>query len=134
MKNAIILVFFIISFTPMLGQDISYNEEFKVNTYTTDGQVDPSVCGLLDGGFVICWQSYGQDGSDDGIYAQRFTNNGIKVASEFQVNTSTIGHQGRQNICSLENGGFVISWENWELDGIYAQIYNDRGIKVGGEL
>ena len=134
MNNAIIIVILMFAFTPVFCQDISYNKEFEVNTYTTDGQVAPSVCGVLDGGFVICWESYGQDSSDDGIYAQKFTNNGIKVASEFHVNTSTTGHQGRPNICSLEDGGFVIIWENWELDGIYAQIYDDKGIKVGGEL
>ena len=46
--------------------------EFRVNTYTTDHQSGPSVAMDGDDDFVITWQSYGQDGSSYGVYAQRF--------------------------------------------------------------
>ena len=46
--------------------------EFQINTYTTGDQINPSVTGLVDGGFVVAWQSNGQDGIGWGIYGQRY--------------------------------------------------------------
>ena len=46
--------------------------EFQVNTYTIDDQDDSSVTALNDGGFVVTWESLGQDGSSNGIYGQIF--------------------------------------------------------------
>jgi len=37
--------------------------EFRVNTYTSNAQSNPSVTALSGGGFVVTWMSYGQDGS-----------------------------------------------------------------------
>ena len=46
--------------------------EFQVNTYTTSTQRYPSVAADADGDFVVAWESNGQDGSSDGVFAQRF--------------------------------------------------------------
>jgi len=45
---------------------------FRINTTTADDQLDPSVTALSNGGFVVAWQSAYQDGSAEGVYAQRF--------------------------------------------------------------
>ena len=63
--------------------------EFQVNTYTTSNQTTPCIAALNDGGFVVTWQSLGQDGDGDGIYAQRYDVNGDVNGAEFQVNTYT---------------------------------------------
>lgn len=47
--------------------------EFQVNTYTTGVQADPVVASDPAGNFVVVWQSYGQDGSAYGVFAQLFT-------------------------------------------------------------
>ena len=47
-------------------------DRFQVNTYTSSDQYDPSVTALKDGGFMVSWESNGQDGSGYGIYGQRF--------------------------------------------------------------
>jgi len=47
--------------------------EFQVNTYTTGHQNGASVAIDPRGGFIVTWNSYGQDGSDYGIYARKFT-------------------------------------------------------------
>lgn len=52
-----------------------YGEE-RVNAYTVDYQYAPSVSPLAGGGYVVAWTSREQDGSNDGIYAQRFTASG----------------------------------------------------------
>jgi hypothetical protein len=46
--------------------------EFQVNTYTTSWQRDPVIASDAAEGFVIAWRSNGQDGSGDGVYAQRY--------------------------------------------------------------
>ena len=46
-------------------------DELQVNTYTTDSQYRSSVAGDGNGGFVVAWRSYGQDGHYNGMFAQR---------------------------------------------------------------
>jgi hypothetical protein len=51
---------------------VAQGGEFQVNTYTTDYQRYPAMAMDAGGDFVVVWQSYGQDGSYDGIFGQRF--------------------------------------------------------------
>jgi hypothetical protein len=46
--------------------------EFQINTSTTDAQIMPSLATDPTGSFVVVWQSYTQDGSYFGIFAQRY--------------------------------------------------------------
>ena len=40
---------------------------------------------------VITWSSYGQDGSQSGVLAQRYNAAGVAEGGEFQVNSYTTG-------------------------------------------
>ncbi len=51
--------------------------EFRVNTTTTGVQGKAVAAMDASGDFVVVWQSIGQDGSDSGIYAQRFNSSGV---------------------------------------------------------
>ena len=104
-------------------------DEFLINTETSDMQRNSSIAALADGGFVIAWESDQQDGSNAGIYAQRFSSTGTKVGSEFQVNTYTEGRQDNPSAFSLENGGFGITWSGGP--GIVTQLYNLDGTPNG---
>jgi Ca2+-binding RTX toxin-like protein len=55
--------------------------EFMVNTYTSGSQYQPTVAALDDGGFVISWTSQYQDGSNTGVYSQRFDANGTALST-----------------------------------------------------
>jgi len=46
--------------------------EFRVNTWTIDHPFASAVAMDASGNFVITWNSYGQDGSRYGVYAQRY--------------------------------------------------------------
>jgi hypothetical protein len=46
--------------------------EFRVNTYTTNSQRTPSVASDGPGNFVVVWESYTEDGSDFGVFGQRY--------------------------------------------------------------
>ncbi|HKB04344.1 MAG TPA: putative Ig domain-containing protein, partial [Gemmataceae bacterium] len=54
---------------------------FRVNTFTQDQQWFPDVAVSADGDAVIAWTSVGQDGSFDGVYAQRYKENVPPVLS-----------------------------------------------------
>ena len=47
--------------------------EFQINTYTTGDQKKPAVIMLEDGSVIVTWQSNGQDGDGQGIYAIQYT-------------------------------------------------------------
>ncbi len=98
--------------------------EFRVNTYTASSQVHPSAAALEDGGFVITWHSYGQDGSDWGIYAQKFSASCNKIDLEFLVNSYTPGEQAWSSVAPLYGGGFVIMYDSGSHDAIYMKLYN----------
>jgi hypothetical protein len=57
--------------------------EFQINTYTTNGQADPSAAVNADGDFVVAWVSYGSAGSDPdwSVQGQRYTVQATKVPS-----------------------------------------------------
>ena len=48
------------------------SSEFQVNTYTSNYQNEPAVACDANGNFVVVWESFRQDGSDEGIFGQRF--------------------------------------------------------------
>ncbi len=54
--------------------------ETRINTTTADNQEFSSVTALADGGYLIVWESYNQDGQYSGIYSQRFDASGNKLS------------------------------------------------------
>jgi hypothetical protein len=110
--------------------------EFQVNTYTTGLQSVPAIVMDSDGDFVVTWFSSGQDGSDGGIYAQRYDNAGTPQGTEFRVNSYTTGFQGLPAIGMDSNGNFVIAWasDDGNSDGVFARLYDNAGTPQGTEF
>ena len=109
-------------------------KEFKVNTTTAADQWQPSIAGLKDGGFIVTWQSMGQDGSGLGVYMQRFAINGTRTGSELPVNTVVAGDQSQPCVAAFpDGGGFMVMWtsagQNGSGQGIYAQAHKADGQK-----
>ena len=105
--------------------------EIAVNTYTNSEQRDPSVAVLADGGFVVTWMSYGQDGDSWGVYAQMFDAAGSRQGNEFRINTSTTNQQVLTEVTGLTGGGFVVTWLDAASALAYAQLFDASGAKVG---
>ncbi len=117
----------------------SLGSEFQINSYTTDDQDEPSVAMNANGDVVVAWQSTGQDGDGDGIYAQRYADlDFVTAGSEFQVNTHTADEQKNPSAAMDQNGNFVIAWESYDKDGsgygVYAQRYDSSGTAQGSEF
>ncbi|MFG5384515.1 hypothetical protein, partial [Yoonia sp. R2-816] len=117
---------------------VPVGDEFQLNTETDGHQSLPDVAALNDGGFVAVWYSYGQDGDQGGIFAQRFSQDGTPSGSEFQVNTHTAGQQIWPTVTVLTDGSFVVSWQSalqdGDLFGIYGQRFNADGTPLGAEF
>jgi cysteine-rich repeat protein len=112
--------------------------EFRVNTYTTAGQNAPAAVATPDGGFLVVWASFGQDGSAQGIYAQRYASTGAPAGTEFRVNTYTTDAQMNPDITTGADGGFVVAWQSYgrdgAQDGIFAQRLASDGSPVGADF
>jgi hypothetical protein len=110
--------------------------EIVVNTYTTSAQENPRLAVDGAGRFVVVWESYGQDGSLDGIFGQRLSTSGLPLGSEFQVNTDTTGNQSSPDVAADAAGNFIVVWTDVDADGsgIVGRRYNSSGAPVGGEF
>jgi Ca2+-binding RTX toxin-like protein len=113
--------------------------EFQVNTEISNSQENPAIALRPNGDFVIAWESNLQDGSEDGIFAQRFRSNGTRIGQEFQVNTTFSDDQLNPDIAIANDGSFVIVWESQSQDdggstGIYAQRFAANGSRLGNEF
>ncbi len=86
--------------------------EFRANTYTRDEQTYPTVSALPGGGFVLIWQSYGQDGNLDGIYARNYDSGGNPEAVEYQLNRYSVHDQAAPCSAVLSSGDVLAAWES----------------------
>ena len=73
------------------GAATASGTDFQINTNTSGDQDTPKVSALSGGGFIVVWESAGQDGSGEGIYAQIYDSTGTVSGSEFKANTTTTG-------------------------------------------
>jgi hypothetical protein len=100
--------------------------EFRVNTYSTDQQYFPGVAVDEKGNFVVTWSSYAQDGSDYGVFGQRFNAAGAPQGAEFQVNTATLSYQKYPTVAGSPDGDFVVVWSSLNQDGSAAGAFGQR--------
>ncbi|MCP4657363.1 MAG: hypothetical protein GY856_18280 [bacterium] len=101
-------------------------EPFRVNRTQANQQKRPSVASDAAGNLVVVWDSLGQDGSERGVFGQRFDAQDREVAGEFLVNTITANDQQRPVVASDPQGNLVVVWESEQDDGrfdIVAQRY-----------
>jgi hypothetical protein len=69
--------------------------EFRVNTYTDNNQWLPSVAMDGVGDFIVTWTNkYGEDGSDYGVYAQRYSTNIYELSATSGDDTLLLRRNG----------------------------------------
>ena len=68
---------------------------------------------------------------------QQYDSAGAKVNGEIQVNNYTDNHQLDNNVTSLSDGGYIVTWMSEGQDGrdygVYLQRFDSGGDKVGAE-
>ena len=111
--------------------------DFVVNTYTTGGQGSAAVAMDAIGRFTVAWTSFTQDGSDHGVFAQRFAANAAKAGPEFRVNSTTAGYQNEPAVAARSNGDFVFAWNSPDGNGTgtFARFWPaSSGLTLGPEF
>jgi len=114
--------------------------ELVVNTYTTSGQLQPAVDADASGRFTVVWTNTAtQDGSEYGIFGQRYSATGGKRGSEFRVNDFTTGTQWHPDVGVAADGTFVVVWEDEDgrdgsNDGIFGRRFANSGDALGADF
>ena len=110
--------------------------DFQVNTHTTYDQKNAGIAMGPEGNSVVIWSSYLQDGSSNGVFAQRFDPNCKRVGDEFQVNTATSGNQTEPSVAMDGMGRSVVAWHGPGVreEDIFAQRFDPHGQPIGSEL
>jgi hypothetical protein len=117
--------------------------EIPVNQYLPDDQGEADVAAGPDGRFLVVWQSFGQDGANDGIYARLFSPEGSPLTDEFLVNVVTRSGQRFPRVAADAFGNYAVVWQDFDsrfLDGILysweikARFFRADGTPVAGEF
>jgi len=113
--------------------------EFQVNTHTTYDQKNADIAMEPGGNFVVVWSSYGQDGSSNGVFGQRFDANGGPLGQEFQINATSSGNQTEPAVAMDAAAGFVAAWHgpgfnDGDEEDIFVQYFDPDGVALGGEI
>jgi Ca2+-binding RTX toxin-like protein len=109
--------------------------ETQVNTYTASDQKYAAIATLSDGGYVVAWQSSGQDGDTWGAYAQMYNADGTARGAEFRLNGYTAGEEMEVSLAATSNGGFIASWTQWAgEDGNYGGVFARRFDSSGNDI
>jgi len=124
-----------------LQNGVPQGNEFLVNTYIQNTQNNPSAAINANGEFVVCWDSWYQDGSDRGVYAQRFTAAGVKAGDEFRVNVETAYSQARPVVKYFPNGNILFLWESYKPAppspagyDVYGRVFSTNGTATTGDF
>jgi len=112
--------------------------EFRINSFTTSSQTNPAVASDAAGNFIVVWNGNSQDGSQTGVFGQRYDSAGNKRGSEFRVNSYTSGPQQNPAVASDATGNFIVAWNSDSQDGdqtgVFGQRYDSSGNRLGGEF
>jgi len=111
--------------------------EVLVNSFTANEQAEPAIAINSDDIALVTWSSRHQDGSDWGIYGQRFAADGSKLGAEFLINSTTEFSQSGSTV--VDSGdAFTVAWQSRNQDGdgwgIFAQQVDPSSGLVGQEL
>ncbi|MES1212961.1 MAG: Ig domain-containing protein, partial [Singulisphaera sp.] len=110
---------------------VAQGNEFQVNQFTTGSQSAPSVTSADSSGFVVAWQSAGQDGNSDAVVARQYSATGTASGNEFVVNTFAAGAQNNPWIAMEADGDFLVAWQSASQEtgggtslGVFARRYS----------
>lgn len=123
-----------------LGGAGPVDDEFLVNSYTTNSQIHAAVAPTSDGGFLVAWESVDQTGPsvNNDIYARFFDDDGEPTSDEFMVNQETVAEQTLPNLAVRGDGDFVVSWasrlQDGDDNGVYARLFGADGIALTDEF
>ncbi|HSH93923.1 MAG TPA: hypothetical protein VK968_07240, partial [Roseimicrobium sp.] len=111
------------------SSDQATASEFRVNTYTSFSQANPTIAMAADGDYVIAWESRQQEGDAYNVYAQRYSAENQPKGEAFRVNRATNENHSHPDIVMDEDGNFIVAWQGTDgyESGIIAKHYTAGG-------
>lgn len=116
------------------GNKIGINQKVNDDISTFNLQLSPKVSSDSSGNFVIAWSDDRLDNSHSEIFAQRYSETGIKEGNNFRVTQSTTSYgKGICNVYQKPNGEFLVGWSEFRpfIPKPYFQKYTDSGVPIG---
>ncbi|MDB5305940.1 MAG: repeat-containing protein [Gemmataceae bacterium] len=121
------------------GTVVSGASDVQISTYAGPGgsgadEIDPSVAVNTNGGFVVAWESFGQDTGAQtgfGIYFRQFGAGGTSPGSETQANVTTAGDQLAPSVAVDGSGNIVITWYSQNVDAANFGVVQRRFDSTG---
>jgi hypothetical protein len=105
------------------------NTPRAVNTTRYGDQYEPTVA--FDGtDYMVAWTSLGQDGSQQGVFAQFLHPDGTAEGGEFRVNTTWVGPQFQPVVGSDGHGRFLAAWSSFGGGINSFDLYSQRYMHV----
>jgi hypothetical protein len=105
--------------------------EFRVNTYTTGDQWNPSVAMDPSGNMIVVWES-AENAPAFNIYARRYDAAGNPDATgPFRVNATTTGNHIQSKVAAAGDGSFTVVWtdeEDGSQLGVSARHFDAAGV------
>ncbi|MGO4388745.1 calcium-binding protein [Microvirga sp. 2YAF29] len=120
-----------------MALSVAWGSVFLVNTTINKSQSSPKTYALKDGSFVAVWEDWsgtGGDASGSAIRGQLFSADGSKKSGEFLINTMTTGGQYDPLVTVLNDGRFVVAWEDYGSGYVAARAYSANGTAIGNEF
>ena len=109
--------------------------EFRVNTYTTGNQENPSIAVDPAGNFVVVWLTAIVNSTPIAVGAQRFDAGGALRGSEFLVNDLTAGYVNHTRVAGDASGAFTVVWttaaSTYGQSDVRARGFNASGAPRG---
>jgi hypothetical protein len=111
--------------------------EFQVNTSTTNNQDAPAVSMDRQGNFVVVWESYLQDGDDEGVFGQRFTCtdvDGDGICDLQDVIVTAPAASATLDCHTPLTGRPTIAWDAGDFDRFRVFVGSDPNFPVGSRI
>ena len=113
--------------------------QMQINAFTTGNQEQPAVAASPNGEFVVVWQSYYSDSTDNffGIHARRMSSDGDPLGDQFQVNSYVFGVQRNPSVEFAPSGEFIVVWGSGFSPGTdqsYASVQGRRFTAAGAPM
>ncbi|HSK78140.1 MAG TPA: hypothetical protein VLQ45_16930 [Thermoanaerobaculia bacterium] len=116
----------------------SQSGEIQVPTFTSGRQQDANVGMDAGGGFVVVWESNGQEPDGKfGIFARRFSAAGTPLGPEFRVDVPAGRNARIPRVAVWPDGRFVVLWSRGLSEGgagVFARLFTASGDPSGGEI
>ncbi|MGJ7042978.1 Ca2+-binding RTX toxin-like protein [Shinella sp. BE166] len=95
-----------------------------VNTQVDDVELESSVTGLSDGGWVVTWIAYDLAGTQSEVLQQAFNANGTRRGVETRIDALSADLELSPSVTALADGGWVVSFSTF--DGTTEQVLQQR--------